>query len=804
MKATGSWKNKWLDALGLRAGLWLLLAMAAIYGCIVQSVPRFPLETNLLAMLPSTERNVVAEQAVNHLAEAAGNRAVFLVGHNDETQAVAAAQAFAQRLRGSSHFRYVLAEIPPLDPKTLGQFFLPYRFNLLSHTDKEQLQAHTADPTPWLAERLQNKLYAPFRFGLSMPIAQDPFGFTDNWLGSLPLKNLRLEPENGMLLSQEAGKTWVFISADLKDSAYDGQLQQQVVQMVDQAVAKTTAAFTGTQVLRTGTLFYANAAHSNAEAELHRISIVSVIGMLILLFLVFRSVRPLALGLLSVGFGISSALAVSLLVFGQIHLITLVFGASLIGEAIDYAIQYFAAHMGAGQQWEPMQGLRRIRAGLTVALITSLMGYAALALAPFPALAQIAVFALVGLSAAWLSVFLLLPAMLRQPSKRQAGRAIMIPQRMLQRWQYKISARNCLLAAGLMLVVALPGWLQLSANDDVHLLISRPASLVKQEEAIRRIIGFDNSSQFFLVEGASVEDVLQHEEALHQRLTIMVEQGHLEKFQGVASFVPSAKRQQENQALMQVLFRNETALRDMLAEAGLRDEAAQDLLAAFHDKAEQPLNPELWLSQGFARPYAFLWLGKTDQGYASIVLPQGIKDMTALKQATQGLAHVVLVDKAGSVSALFQHYRQWTMGWLLMAIVLILLLLRIRYSWQQALIILLPTLLAMILTIGLFGYLHIALTLFNMMSLMLMLGIGINYAIFLREGGINRAATLAGVLLSAGTTLLSFGMLAFSSMPALENFGLTLLCGIAISALLAPMLLSFEQQSGTTTPGNTA
>ena len=144
------------------------------------------------------------------------------------------------------------------------------------------------------------------------------------------------------------------------------------------------------------------------------------------------------------------------------------------------------------------------------------------------------------------------------------------------------------------------------------------------------------------------------------------------------------------------------------------------------------------------------------------------------------------------------------MCWLLMAIVLILLILRIRYSWQQALIILLPTLLAMILTIGLFGYLHIALTLFNMMSLMLMLGIGINYAIFLREGGINRAATLAGVLLSAGTTLLSFGMLAFSSMPALANFGLTLLCGIAISAMLAPMLLSFEQQSGPTTPGNTA
>lgn len=781
--------------MSLRAWLWLLLAIAAVYGCAAQMMPRLPLETNLLALLPATERNPVAEQAVTRLAEAAGNRAVFMLGHQDETKAVAAAKAFAQGLRDSGHFRHVLAEIPPLDPKALGQFFLAYQFQLLSQEDREQLQQHAVNPEPWLAERLQNKLYAPFRFGLSLPVDQDPFAISDNWLASLPLKNLQLEPENGMLVSHQGDTTWVFINADLKDSAYDGQLQQQVVALVNQVAATTSKAYVDLRILRTGTLFYANAAHTSAEAELHRISLVSIVGMLLLLFLVFRSVRPLALGLLSVGFGISAALAVSLLVFGQIHLITLVFGASLIGEAIDYAIQYFAAHMGAGKDWQPMQGLRRIRAGLTVALITSLMGYAALALAPFPALAQIAVFALVGLSAAWLSVFLLLPALLRKPSKRQPGRAIMIPQRMLLRWQYKISAKNCLLAAAVMLLIALPGWLQLQANDDVHLLISRPAALVAEEDAIRRIIGFDNSSQFFLVEGASVEEVLQHEEALQQRLASLVKQGVLEQYQGLSSFVPSARQQAENRALWHSVFSDEAGLTQLLSEAGLRDEVASHLITSFHTQADALLTPDTWLAQMFAKPYAFMWLGQTEQGYASIVLPQRVHDMAALKAATQDIPHVLLVDKAGSVTALFKQYRLWTMAWLLIAIVLILLILRIRYTWKQSLIILMPTLLAMALTMGLFGYLHIAITLFNMMSLMLMLGIGINYAIFLREGGANRAATLAGVLLSAGTTLLSFGMLAFSQMPALANFGLTLLCGIAISALLAPMLLSFDQNS---------
>ena len=87
------------------------------------------------------------------------------------------------------------------------------------------------------------------------------------------------------------------------------------------------------------------------------------------------------------------------------------------------------------------------------------------------------------------------------------------------------------------------------------------------------------------------------------------------------------------------------------------------------------------------------------------------------------------------------------------------------------------------------------------MGLMLVLGVGVNYAIFLREGGVRAAATLAGVLLSAGTTLLSFGLLAFSSMPALAGFGLTLLVGVGMAVLLAPMVLTFSAAQ-TACPGD--
>lgn len=108
---------------------------------------------------------------------------------------------------------------------------------------------------------------------------------------------------------------------------------------------------------------------------------------------------------------------VSLLVFGQIYLLTLVFGAALLGEAVDYSIQYLTARANAGSRWDAAAGLRRVRPALLLALATSLLGYALLAGVPFPALRQMAVFAMSGMLAACLSVFWLLPAMLQRAAR---------------------------------------------------------------------------------------------------------------------------------------------------------------------------------------------------------------------------------------------------------------------------------------------------------------------------------------------------------------------------------------------------
>ena len=247
--------------------------------------------------------------------------------------------------------------------------------------------------------------------------------------------------------------------------------------------------------------------------------------------------------------------------------------------------------------------------------------------------------------------------------------------------------------------------------------------------------------------------------------------------------------------LRQQVFSPPQKLTGWLNQAGLEDTVAANQLKAFKAAEHKVLTVEEWLQAPLSTPFRHLWIGKTTQGYAAIVMPQGVLDAAVLSRLADGLPGITYVDKAGSVSALFREYREWGGIWLGGALILVLAALRLRYGWRDAVLVFTPTLLSFAVTLAVFGWIGRPLTLFNLMGLMLLLGIGVNYSIFLREGGVNTGATLAGVVLSAGTTLLSFGLLAFSSMPALSGFGLTLLAGIAIAVLLAP--LGYSNRSAT-------
>jgi predicted exporter len=890
---------------GVRAA-WLLLALIAALYCVWRFAGPSPLQTNLLALLPATEADPVAEKAVDTLASALGDRTVFLVSSNDDAHAKAAAKELGASLQKSGAFASVTAELPPFDLAQIAALYMPYRFGLLAAGDRVALAGSAAnagamgaaDATSGsnttnttnathstLRDTLTQRLYSPLRGGLTTSLADDPFGWLERWLTGLPLATSNLEVEDNLLVAHRGAATSVLIVATLPGSAYETKTQRAVRTALAQSESALRDAFPDVSVARTGAVFYAESARSASEREVHLIGVASLCGIALLMMWVFRSPRLLLLGFVSTALGIVCALAATLLVFGQLHLLTLVFGASLIGEAVDYSIQYFVVYLGAGRDWDARHGARTVRPALTVALLTSLLGYAILMWVPFPALKQIACFAMVGIATAFASVLSLLPTLLTRPPKRSPQRVFAGAARLLTLWHRAIGGRRAWYVAALLLIVAIPGWLRLTSDDDIHLLIQRDPSLVAQEDKVRDAVGVDNSAQFFVVRGETPEAVLQRAEALGAKLDALNgTRDQVGGYQSVAQFVPSAKRQSDDRALLaQHVFDDPAALRATLLQAGFKDEVADAWLAAFARSQTQahsqaPLTVERWLAAPWSQPYRHLWLGEVSAGgpaaktYAAVVIPQGVTphNAPALIALAQRVPGVVFVDKAASVSKLFGEYRVDSGWWLGGALALVLILLTVRYgpreacldgasnevtaadaarkaapedasqrapSWdaqrdprldtaqQKASAIVarnkaplpptpqtvslanrlrggiattLPVLLAVGVTLAAFGYAGVPLNLFNWLALMLVLGVGANYAVFLREGCLRADADLGavwtGVLLSAATTLLSFGMLGMSAMPALKSFGATLALGIAVAVLLAPIGMPSESR----------
>lgn len=771
----------------LRARSGLFLAALAVAAAIFAGIAArgVPLQSNVLAVLPATERDPIAEKVVASLGTAIGSRVIFLFSHGDDARAKRAAERFAAAAGDAGGLR-LTARLPEPDPKILHRLYAPSRFGLLSDADREALASGR-----WrVRDSVLQQIVSPVGGIAGLPLAQDPFGFFGRWMASLLPSVGTMRLEDGYLLSHDGGRTRVLVLGEVDGDVYDNAVQARAIAAYERGAKAVLAAEPGVELLRTGTVFFAAAARAASMNDMDRIAIGSIVGITLLMFAAFRSLKPIALGLLSAGAGILVATLVLLLIDGELHLVTLAFGASLIGEAIDYAILFCAAQLAAGSRWTPEAGVAQVRPALTVAVATSLLAYSLLGLLPFPGVSQVARFALVGLVVAYLSVQWLLPGLMMRASPRDPAAATGWAARVLERWSGVLSGGRAVIVTALALLACIPGWLALRPNDDVRVLVPRQPELALQDAAIRSTTGFDAGSRFFLVRGASEEDVLVKEAALTKRLRELEAADALAGHQAVSDFVPSRAVQEANHALLgKHVFADRDALTRTLLEVGLRPDAAKALPGEF-ERAAKPLTVGDWLASPISRPFRYLWAPAGEGVPASVVTLIGERDAARVAQAGADLEGVTLVDKAASVSRLLGRYRAWAAPGVAAAALMMLIVLVLRYGARASAAVLVPVLLGEALSLAVFGYAGVPVTLFGVVGWTLGLGIGVNYSIFLREGIERPGATAMAVMLSASTTLLGFGLLSFSSVPALHHFGLALAVTIAGSLAFAPLALA--------------
>jgi predicted exporter len=166
---------------------------------------------------------------------------------------------------------------------------------------------------------------------------------------------------------------------------------------------------------------------------------------------------------------------------------------------------------------------------------------------------------------------------------------------------------------------------------------------------------------------------------------------------------------------------------------------------------------------------------------------QNVKNAAAIEALAEKVPGTRLVDLADDWSRLFGEYRRYAIAVPVLSALLMCPLFCWRYGWRRGLRVLLPPLAAIALTPPIAALAGVAFTFFNAMALILVLSVGVDYSVFCSEtSGARKPVTTLGIALAALCTILSFGMLALSSVFAVHAFGVTMLIGIFLAFLFAP------------------
>jgi len=756
------------------AGIWLLgMLLLGVLG--LQTLSRDWLETGFLALLPKIEQRPEVAEAIERHNQLLNRKVIWLSGAASAEVAIANARQLERQVRDSGLFGNIMFEVAQDQAVNQYKRLFAYRYQWLDAPTRKLLETN---PQALLDQNLE-MLYSPVGQMQAAMLERDPLLLFGRMISSQKPGNLSLE--QGVVVLRDGQKVWALLLTDLDNSQLPLEKLENLLQLSRNAAAAMQKA--GGELLVSGLPLFTAYGAESAKQEISTVGVGSSIGIILLFGFTFRSVRPLLLSATAIASGLAAALIVSVWVFGKIHIITLVFGASLIGVVDDYAQHYLCDSFGE-RDWNPRKGLAAIFPALFLGLVSNLLSYAGLGFSPFPGLQEVALFSAVGLFAAWLTVVLLFPLLLTGFKFAHEPALLKLAVLWERDWPaWAVNNRRWL--APLLLVVLAGGIWKLTPRDDVRLLQSAPLALLQSAEKISRLLQV-RDSQFFLVSGKDQQEWHRNEQRLLEALDVLIQGKALKSYEGLSRYWPDPATQRNNYRLVkQALFDSGLAERYM-ANLGFDRAAIAAEAKAFVDAESDTLKLEDWLAMADEGKRS-LWLGCAKEHCSGIVALSQIQDFAALASLPP-LPGVIWVDHVEELSSLFARYRVRASVLLFAAFALVLAGLCFKFGRRGAVTVMSIPLISALTALALTGWFNQLFSLFNLFALLLVLGIGVDYAAFFFLAGERRTSTSLAVTLSGLTTLLSFGLLAVSSTEIVHAFGFTVAVGIITAMLTAPLI----------------
>ena len=783
--------------------VWLtgLLLCAVVIG-------RTSFTADLSAFLPrspSAEQRVLVDQ----LREGLVSRLILVgIEGSDAAARAALSKQLAASLRADPQFSAVNNGEPVSEARD-RQFIFDHRYVLSPAVTPQRFSAEGLHAA--LGESLDLLSSSAGLFAKSM-LPRDPTGEVAALVSQLD--NTALPSSmHGVWASRDGQRAVLVVQTTAAGSDTDAQAHAiDTVHRAFDAVARTVPNAASARILMTGPGVFSVESRDTIKHDVERLSTVSLVLVVALLLMVYRSPRTVALGLLPVLSGVAAGVAAVSLTFGAVHGLTLGFGTTLIGEAVDYSIYLFvqsARLRGAAPNDSLRAWIATYWPTIRLGVLTSVCGFASMLFSGFPGLVQLGLYSIVGLVTAALVTRYVLPHLrgadvaTRDVSRVGAWLARATSAAPRLRWVLAV----VLVGACAALVLHRDGlW-----SRELAALSPVPAKSQALDASLRADVGAPDVRYLVVIPATTEQAALEGAEKVAAQLQPLVDNGVLAGFENPARYLPSDATQRARLASLPPSDTLTARMRGAVEDQPIR--VKPDLFAPFVADVDaaraQPLLRRADL-KGTSMALAVDARLTERAGQWSAMLPfrapsaapatlksafnASSLDAAPIRTAVEhaDVPGALFVDMKAEADRLYVNYVREDLRLSLagFAAIALLLLVALR-SPQRTLRALAPLVAAVLVVTAGFAAARVPLTILHLVGMLLIVAVGSNYALFFNQRTQAIAPqTLVSLLVANLATVAGFGLLAFSRVPMLETFGLTVgpgaMLALVFAAILAP------------------
>ncbi len=771
---------------------FLAALAAAAWWCI----GRVDFGTDITGFMPDARRADLAVLA-RHLAHSDMARTMFLTvgirGEGQDADATAriarAVRGLADKLKDNPEVAWLRTAPADHEMEAVYKALFPHRLAMVSLDPEREIPAMLAEPA--LAEsavRAREALASPTAALVKRTLPADPLGLFGRRLAALGEESPALSVRDGVLFSRDGHGVLVLATAS---SAFDSGHQTRLLADIAQAFREVAAADGASLVLEmSGANRFAVDAETAMKRDMWWIAGASFLGIAVLFLAYFRSPSRFLVSMLPALAGMVVATAGGLAVFGRLDGLTIAFGASLIGVAIDYPIHLLNHLVLVGGARR--EAVRRLAPSIGLGAFTTMASFAGLGLTSFPGFREIAFFAVVGIAGALATTLLVVPFFVGEhlAPTRSAGATAQALGTLVE--ASRRHRRALAAVPWLVLAVGLALAPRLVWQDDLSTLGNVSPGLQAEEERVRERVSPFEMGRVAMVTAPDTQTALERGEEVARRLRELATTGAIAGARTASDYLYSASLQARNDAEFRKPAGVADRVVDAFAAAGFRPESFSPFRADLAAPAPAPLVPGDLTGTGLDLLLGSMVLEMGDRT-AVLAHVRDPRDEAAVRAALADIEGATYFVQRDFVNELYAEFRTTTLEQVGIGCLLVVAVLGLRYRrWRPTLAAFLPSALVAVLVLAGFAATGEPVNLLHIISLIMVMGMGVDYGIFLvdaREDPEHFRATLVSLLLSCLTTVFVFGTLAISEHPALRAMGTVTGLGVLASLVLAPVSL---------------